>query len=95
MPRGNAFGGLLGGVLSSKRNIPSSAVKYAMAKLAPKVKRCGITPAKLREGMKVELEHQDVTRGSIEKTARIAVAHLCESPRYYTELKRMEARLRR
>jgi hypothetical protein len=38
-------------------------------------------------GMNVELEHQDVTDGSLIKTAMIAAAHLREFPDYYTKLK--------
>ena len=38
-------------------------------------------------GMNVELEHQDVTDGSLIKTAMIAAAHLREVPDYYTKLK--------
>ena len=37
-------------------------------------------------GMNVELEHQDVTDGSLVKTAMIAAAHLREIPDYYTKL---------
>lgn len=39
-------------------------------------------------GMNVELEHQDVTDGSLVKTAMIAAAHLRENPQYYTLLKK-------
>jgi hypothetical protein len=39
-------------------------------------------------GMNVELEHQDVTKGNILKTAKIAAAHLTEKPNYYTLLKK-------
>jgi hypothetical protein len=39
-------------------------------------------------GMNVELEHQDVTDGSLVKTAMIAAAHLREVPDYYTKLKK-------
>lgn len=39
-------------------------------------------------GMNVELEHQDVTDGSLIKTAMIAAAHLRENPNYYTLLKK-------
>lgn len=39
-------------------------------------------------GMNVELEHQDVTDGDLEKTAMIAAAHLREIPNYYTLLKK-------
>ena len=38
-------------------------------------------------GMNVELEHQDVTDGSLVKTAMIAATHLREVPDYYTKLK--------
>ena len=38
-------------------------------------------------GMNVELEHQDVTDGSLIKTAMISAAHLREVPDYYTKLK--------
>jgi hypothetical protein len=38
-------------------------------------------------GMNTELEHQDVTDGSLVKTAMIAAAHLKEVPDYYTKLK--------
>lgn len=74
--------------LPKKGAIPASAVAYAMNKLAPQVKRCGITPVLLREGMSIEREHRDVTRGGIERTARIAAAHLCERKDYYKRLKR-------
>lgn len=39
-------------------------------------------------GMNVELEHRDVTGGSLLKTAMIAAAHLRENPNYYTLLKK-------
>ena len=39
-------------------------------------------------GMNVELEHQDVTDGSLVKTAMIAAAHLRENPKYYSLLKK-------
>lgn len=74
--------------LPSSGRITSKQLDYALAKLGNKVKSCGITKTALREGMKIELEHRDVTRGGIEKTARIAAAHLCERKDYYTRLKR-------
>lgn len=40
------------------------------------------------KGMNVELEHQDVTEGSLVKTAMIAAAHLREVPDYYTLLQK-------
>jgi len=39
-------------------------------------------------GMNTELEHQDVTDGSLVKTAMIAAAHLREVPDYYTKIKK-------
>lgn len=54
-----------------------------------KLDRC-ITVERLREGMNVELEHRDVTRGSATKTAKIAAAHLRERCDYYKRLKRVE-----
>jgi hypothetical protein len=44
-------------------------------------------PNEFYTGMNVELEHQDVTEGSLTKTAMIAAAHLREIPDYYTKLK--------
>jgi len=46
-------------------------------------------------GMNVELEHQDVTHGSLLKSAKIAYAHLRESPLYYKYLRKMETELER
>ena len=45
-------------------------------------------PNEFYMGMNVELEHQDVTEGSLTKTAMIAAAHLREIPNYYTLLKK-------
>jgi hypothetical protein len=39
-------------------------------------------------GMNVEMEHQDLTGGSLVQTGMIAAAHLREVPNYYTLLKR-------
>ena len=47
-------------------------------------------PNEFYMGMNVELEHQDVTDGSLVKTAMIAAAHLREIPDYYTRLDKME-----
>ena len=41
-------------------------------------------------GMKVELEHKDVTHGNELETAKITLAHLKEKPDYYTRLKKVE-----
>jgi hypothetical protein len=45
-------------------------------------------PNEFYTGMNVELEHQDVTDGSLVKTAMIAASHLKEIPNYYTLLKK-------
>jgi hypothetical protein len=66
--------------------------KLQVKRIAEKLKYKGDLE-QLAHGMSVECEHRDVTRGSIEATARIAIAHLRESPKYYKELKKMEARL--
>lgn len=43
-----------------------------------------------RMGMNVEKEHQDVTHGDTQMTAKIAAAHLREDPKYYSKLKKVE-----
>jgi len=55
-----------------------------------KLGKRGFTLADLRHGMQVELEHTDVTHGNMKKTAKIALAHLKESPLYYKKLDKME-----
>jgi hypothetical protein len=45
-------------------------------------------------GLNVELEHKDITKGNMEKTLKIVMAHLKESPKYYRELKKMEQKLK-
>jgi hypothetical protein len=42
----------------------------------------------LLEGMQVELEHCDVSEGDPVLSARIALAHLRETPDYYEKLKK-------
>ena len=76
------------GALPKHGTIPASSVDYAMRKLAKQVKKCGITKAQMREGMSIEREHGDVTKRGVERTARIAAAHICERPDYYKRLKR-------
>jgi hypothetical protein len=83
------------GALPKAGRIPMPTVKRALKSLGRKAQACGITPAALRLGMEVEREHRDVTKGGVLKTAKIAAAHLCESPRYYTELKKLEHKLKR
>jgi hypothetical protein len=42
------------------------------------------------QGMKVEQEHKDITKGDPEMTAKIVLVHLKELPDYYTRLEKME-----
>jgi hypothetical protein len=46
--------------------------------------------AEFKKGLKVEQEHKDVTKGDPIKTAKIAFAHMKESPEYYKKLTTME-----
>jgi hypothetical protein len=41
-------------------------------------------------GLNIELEHKDVTKSNLIKTAKIAIAHLKEDPKYYFYLKKLE-----
>ena len=43
-----------------------------------------------KQGLKVETEHKDVTKGDPIKTGRIVFAHLKEVSDYYTRLKKVE-----
>ncbi len=43
-----------------------------------------------KRGLVVEQEHTDVTKGNLELTGMIALAHLREYPDYYTRLKKVE-----
>jgi hypothetical protein len=33
-------------------------------------------------------EHRDITQGRVGQTAKIAAAHICERPDYYSRIKR-------
>ena len=46
------------------------------------------TKEDLIKGMTVELEHKDITGGNLVLTAKIALAHLRENPRYYDLLEK-------
>jgi len=74
--------------LPKKGRIPVETAKRAMKKLPKKTQACGFTPAELREGMEIEREHRDVTKGRVGTTAKIAASHLCEDRRYYKKLKK-------
>lgn len=56
------------------------------------------TPEDLAQGIKVEKEHASDPETAVIKTdeeaAKVAWAHLKESPKYYTELKKMEKNLK-
>jgi hypothetical protein len=67
---------------------------YTQKDLEQVAKTLGIDLASYSEllpGMRVELEHCDVTQGTALLSARIALAHLREDPQYYTKLAAMEA----
>lgn len=52
-------------------------------------KHVEFSPEQFRQGIIVELEHIDVTRGDPEITGKIAWAHLRENPRYYDILEQV------
>jgi hypothetical protein len=54
-----------------------------------------ICPKQLLKGMKVELEHWDVTNCDLIMTAKIALAHIKEHPKYYDALEKMEKQLKK
>ena len=83
--------------LKAARNPSTAGVDRAKrlgAKLGVKWSASRFTPADLLEGIEVELEHKDVTKGALEPTAKIALAHLRECPSYYKKLRAMERRCR-
>jgi len=43
-----------------------------------------------KKGLKVEMEHKDVTGGDLNKTGKIALVHLLESKKYYDKLAKVE-----
>ena len=48
----------------------------------------------LLKGIEVESEHKNVVGNSMTAWAKIALAHLAESPVYYTRLKTMESKFK-
>jgi hypothetical protein len=74
--------------LPKSGRIPLDTAKRVMKRLPAKTRACGITPAALREGMEIEREHRDVTKGGVLATAKIAAAHLCERKDYYKRIKK-------
>lgn len=77
-----------GGLGRLPARVTEAHATRALKRLRRKASACGITAKSLREGMQVELEHRDVTRGGALQTAKIAAAHLCERPDYYRRLKK-------
>lgn len=75
--------------LPTHGRIPMATVKRALKKLPKTSQACrGMTPDTLREGMEIEREHRDITQGRVGQTAKIAAAHICERPDYYSRIKR-------
>jgi hypothetical protein len=63
--------------------------KELAEKMASRYKFHGSTQ-ELKQGLKVEQEHCDITCCDVKLTATIALAHLREVPDYYTKLKIVE-----
>ena len=76
------------------KKITLEEAKISMKKLNinPKI----IKPSYFKKAMQVELEHglvnkkTNVTQNNLNKTAKIALAHLMEFPDYYIRLEKME-----
>lgn len=79
------FAGLFG---TKKQKITREQAKAAFLLIPKSQRKCVPSPGLLHEGMNVEIEHQNVTHGSLKKTAMIAAAHICERPDYYKRLKK-------
>jgi len=63
-------------LLQKRNNINSNVVK----------------PSIFKKGLNIELEHKNITHGNPELTAKIAIAHLKEDPKYYYKLSKQEAK---
>jgi len=73
------------------RNVKiSREVSDAVLASLPKSKQEGVNPHEFHLGMHIEMEHYDLTKGNLKKTAKIVLAHLKELPDYNTRLKEME-----
>lgn len=71
--------------------------KIAMAevkKIAQKLKST-FPINSLKQGMEIEMEHRDITGGDLTQTAKIALAHLKENPKYYSYLLKMEKQMKK
>jgi hypothetical protein len=75
--------------LPTKGRVKLATARRALARLPRRAQECrGMTAERLREGMEIEREHRDITGGRVGQTAKIAAAHVCERPDYYTRIKR-------
>lgn len=63
-------------------------VSFEQSKKIAKLLKLNFDPKEFHIGINVELEHRDITKGNLVKTAKIAAAHLRENPRYYSLLKK-------
>ena len=68
---------------SQRKQCPSCGKAYI---------RKSIDPEELEQGIKVEMEHEDIVNGNKKVAEKIARDHLKERPDYYTQLKEMEAK---
>lgn len=82
--------------------LTNNDAKEQLRKLGCDVKSLAFTLSDFTYGMNVELEHgtklgknTNVTNNDPLKTAKIALAHMKESPDYYKELKKMESKLQK
>lgn len=83
------IGGVRKAVESLGRAVSAAEAREAWTRLQAHIPANVRFPAFLA-GMKVELEHADVTKRDLLATGKIALAHLRETPDYYTRLKRVE-----
>lgn len=82
-------GGIPLGALPRKGRVKMDTAKRALKNLPRHSQNCpGMTASALREGMEIEREHRDLTKGRVGQTAKIAAAHICERPDYYRRVKR-------
>ena len=49
-----------------------------------------ISKREWNNGMNIELEHKNITKGNLTLTAKIALAHVTEIPDYYARLRKLE-----
>lgn len=76
------------GALPTKGPLPLAVAKRAIIRLPKKLRACVPNAEALREGMEVEREHRNVTKGLVGQTAKIAAVHICERTDYYRRLKK-------